>query len=235
MKTQRLDKIIAKELHLTRSESRQLIKQKRAAVNGKVVTAADTPCREDDTVTADGAVLTRREHVYLMMNKPAGVLSASDGKGEKTVVDLLPDEMRRRGLFPAGRLDKDSTGFVLLTDDGALAHRILSPKRHVEKTYTVMLDKPFDDTVKADFEAGMTLGEETLQPAVLEAANDDRTKATVIIRQGIYHQIKRMFLKHGITVTALRRDRIGALPLDPALEEGEARYLTQEELLLLEK
>lgn len=235
MKTQRLDKLLAIELNITRSESKQLLKSKRVAVNGVTVTAADTKCSDSDSVTVDGNRLSARQFVYIMMHKPVGVISASDGKGERSVLDLLPAAMRRKGLFPAGRLDKDTTGFVLLTDDGAFAHRMLSPRRHVAKVYTATLDKPFDDAVRADFERGMTLGDETLLPASLEAIDGDFTKARVVLHQGIYHQVRRMFQKHGITVTALHRDAIGALALDETLQVGEARYLTAEELLLIQK
>lgn len=225
---QRLDKLISDKLNLTRSRAKALIKSGGVTVNGTAVLSCDYKCRDDDTVSANGKVLDTRQFVYIMMNKPAGVISASDGKGDKTVLDLLPDEMRRKGLFPAGRLDKDTTGFALITDDGNFAHRILSPKSHIPKTYIATLDKPIDDAVIRDFENGMTLGEEMLLPARLIPLSDNT--AEIEIRQGIYHQIKRMFQKHGITVTALTRTKMGALSLDENLEPGACRYLTLAEV-----
>jgi 16S rRNA pseudouridine516 synthase len=168
-----------------------------------------------------------------MMNKPKGVISASNGNGDKTVVDILPDEMKRRGLFPAGRLDKDTTGFMLITDDGEFAHDILSPKNHIDKTYIATLDKPFNFAVKNDFESGMTLNGEKLLKAEVEAIDDDYTKAKVVLKQGLYHQVKRMFKKHGITVLELERTQMGDLPLDKSLKFGECRYLSKDEISLI--
>ena len=230
---ERLDKLLSHNLNITRSEAKSLIKNKAVCINGKTVTASDIKCDSGDDISVNGKGINSSKFVYIMLNKPAGVLSASEDKSEKTVIDLLPEDMRRKELFPAGRLDKDTTGFALITDDGAFAHDILSPKKHVEKTYIATLDKPFDAEVKADFEGGMLLGEEKLLPAKLSEVDGDFTKAEVVIRQGIYHQIKRMFKKHGIAVTALKRVKIGGLPLDETLKEGEARYISEKELLLI--
>ena len=224
---QRLDKLISDKLNMTRSQAKALIKSGGVTVNGSAVLSCDCKCADSDTVCADGRELDMRPFVYIMMNKPQGVISASDGRGDKTVLDLLPEEMRRKGLFPAGRLDKDTTGFVLLTDDGDFAHRILSRKSHIPKAYIATLDKPVTDEVIRDFEAGMTIGEEALLPARLTPLDDGT--AEVEIRQGIYHQVKRMFQKHGITVTALKRIRMGSLNLDENLPLGGCRYLTKEE------
>ena len=220
-------------MNITRSEAKALIKEKRVILNGEAVKSGDVKCTEDDSLLVDGKSLNNNKHVYIMMNKPKGVVSASEDKSDKTVIDLLPDELKRKNLFPAGRLDKDTTGFMLITDDGDFAHSILSPKRHVEKTYIATLDKPFDKEVVDDFESGMTLGGEKLLSAGLTALNSDCTTAEVVIRQGIYHQIKRMFKKHGITVTELKRTKIGSLELDSSLNDGEARYITEKELLLI--
>ena len=230
---ERLDKTVAQNLNITRKEARSLIKGGLVSVDGKVEKAVDFKLDESSKLTVNGKEVNAEKHVYIMLNKPAGVISASDDKAEKTVIDLLPDTMKRKGLFPAGRLDKDSTGFVLITDDGEFAHSVLSPSRHVIKTYLVKLDKPFDESVKTDFEKGMTLGEEKLLPAEIEAVGGDCTCARVVISQGIYHQIKRMFKKHGINVTALKRIKIGNLSLDESLTEGEARYITDNELLMI--
>ena len=226
--TQRLDKLLSTKLNITRSQAKALIKSGGVSINGTAVLSCDTKCGEGDVVTANGKEVDAREHVYIMLNKPQGVICATDGKGDKTVLDFLPDEMQRKGLFPAGRLDKDTTGFVLLTDDGGFSHRILSPKSHVVKTYVAELDKPVSDEVIIDFEKGMTLAEETLLPAKLIPLGENTVQ--VEISQGIYHQIKRMFKKHKITVVALRRIKIGGAALDENLREGECRYMTDEEI-----
>lgn len=229
MKMDRIDKILARELNITRSEAKKLLSKKRVAINGTIA-KADSKCSEADIITLDGKELSNNKFVYIMMNKPKGVISASEGSNDKTVVDILPNDMKRRGLFPAGRLDKDTTGFVLITDDGEFAHDILSPKKHINKTYIATLDKPFDETVKADFENGMELSDEKLLSAELEAVDNDYTKARVVLKQGLYHQVKRMFKKHGITVLELDRIKMGELELDKSLKLGECRYLTDTEL-----
>ncbi len=232
---ERLDKLLARELNITRSQARSLIKSGGVSVNGEAVKAQDFKCGEADEIQCGGEAVVQRRFVYIMMNKPRGVISASEGRGDKTVIDLLPEHMKRRGLFPAGRLDRDTTGFVLITDDGAFAHDVLSPSKHIDKTYTAVLDKPFDEAVRADFERGMSLNGETLAEAELSEIDGDFTKAKIVLRQGIYHQIKRMFAKHGITVLELKRVAMGALPLDEGLREGGARYLSGDELLLIKR
>ena len=226
----RLDKVIADKLNTTRSSAKALIKGGEVFVNSKAVLSPEFKCGETDEITVLGKTLSAQEFVYIMMNKPKGVICASEDRDEKTVVDLLPEDMRVKNLFPAGRLDKDTTGFVLITNDGEFAHSILSPKKHVEKTYLALLDKPVDKSVIIDFESGMSLGEEKLLPAKLIIENEEKTLATVIIKQGIYHQIKRMFKKHGIEVKELKRLKIGGLSLDESLSPGESRYISQEEL-----
>ena len=229
----RLDKVLADGLNIPRSEAKALLKRQTVTVNGNPVTKPDFACDANDSIIANGTPVSAARFVYIMMNKPAGVISASDGKGETTVVDLVPDTMRRKGLFPAGRLDKDTTGFVLLTNDGGFAHRILSPAKHIDKTYIATLDAPVTDAVIADFEGGMLLNGERLLQAQLQPLNREKTTVQVILQQGLYHQVKRMFQKHGITVTALHRTAIGSLTLDETLQPGECRYLTAAERLLL--
>lgn len=235
MKMDRLDKIISRQLNITRSQARELIKSGAVQVNDMSVTKCDAKFGDGDAFTVDGRDIGNEKFVYIMMNKPKGVISASDGKGEKTVVDILPENMKRRGLFPAGRLDKDTTGFVLITDDGTLAHDILSPKNHIDKTYIACLDKPCDEDTVRDFRRGMTLNGEKLIEAEIAPVNKDYTVAKVVLRQGLYHQVKRMFKKHGITVTELKRIAMGDVELDSALGEGECRYLTKNEINLLKK
>ncbi len=232
---ERLDKIISHKLNITRSEAKSLIKSGSVSVNSLPVKSGDIKIGENDKISVDGKELDTEKFVYIMLNKPEGVVSASEDKNEKTVIDILPEEMKRKNLFPAGRLDKDTTGFALITDDGGFAHEILSPKRHVEKTYIAYLDKPFDAEVVRAFESGMTLGDERLLPAKLSPVRNDFTRAEIVISQGVYHQIKRMFKKFGITVIKLNRIKIGNLSIDESLAPGEARYITEKELLLIKK
>lgn len=229
----RLDKILSTQLNISRTDAKQMIKKGRVSVNGIPAKSGDVKVADVDIVAVDGNEISYSRFVYIMMNKPKGVISASDGKGEKTVVDLVPSDMQRRGLFPAGRLDKDTTGFVLLTDDGEFAHSILSPSRHIDKTYVVTLDKPVTPEVVQDFRSGMELNGERLLQADAQIISEDATVCRVVLRQGLYHQIKRMFKKHGLTVVELKRVKMGNLPLDDSLLPGECRYLSQNELDLI--
>lgn len=229
----RLDKILSTQLNISRTDAKQMIKKGRVSVNGIPAKSGDVKVADADIVAVDGNEISYSRFVYIMMNKPKGVISASEGKGEKTVVDLVPNDMQRRGLFPAGRLDKDTTGFVLLTDDGEFAHSILAPSRHIDKTYVVTLDKPVTPEAVADFRSGMELNGERLLQADAEIISEDATVCRVVLRQGLYHQIKRMFKKHGLTVLELKRVKMGNLPLDDSLLPGECRYLSQKELDLI--
>ena len=233
----RLDKYLAERLGLTRSESRRKIAAGAVAVDGAVCKQADAKLDENAAqVTVDGRPLggVYEKYVYLMLNKPAGVVSASRDAREVTVADLAAAAYPRRQLFPAGRLDKTSTGFVLLTDDGAFAHDILAPARHVEKTYLVRLDTPLTAAMRAGFAAGVTLADGTrLAPAAAEPAGQDPCCVRVTLRQGVYHQIKRMFGVYGAGVDALHRLAIGPVTLDAALAPGAWRPLTAAELAAL--
>lgn len=231
----RLDKFVADAAQLTRSAARGLIAKGRVTVNGQVCKKADCALREGDSVCADGKPLACEEYVYIMLNKPAGVVSASTDGRDKTVVDLVGGAFPRRQLFPAGRLDKTSTGFVLLTDDGAFAHDILAPKRHVPKTYRVVLDTPVTDEMVKAFAAGVTLADgQTMQPARLIPDEADPFAATVVLRQGVYHQIKRMFGVLDAGVDQLHRTAIGGLALDEGLAPGAWRLITPEEKALIQ-
>ncbi len=228
---ERIDKIISVASGVSRADARALIKKGLVSVNGAVVKNIGLKADEkNDIICYRGEKLCYSKFVYIMMNKPKGVISASEGGSEKTVVDILPDHMKRKNLFPAGRLDKDTTGFVLITDDGDFAHRILSPKNHIPKTYIAELDKPFDDTVISAFKQGVELKDDLCMPAEISCIDGDYTKALVIIKQGMYHQIKRMFKKFGITVLGLKRIKMGGLELDEMLKLGECRYITPDEL-----
>lgn len=235
MALERLDKILSKCLPLSRNELKKAAKAGRITLNGEAV--GDLSVKADgnaDSVLFDGKAVNTAEFVYIMLNKPKGVISASDGRGEKTVIDLLPDEMKRSGLFPAGRLDKDTTGFLLITDDGDFAHRILSPKNRVEKTYIATLDKPVDENGIKQLESGITLNDGTkFLPAKLKALNDNKTVVEIKICEGKYHEVKRMFKAVGCAVNELERTAMGKLMLDKSLKPGEARYVTPEELNMI--
>ena len=228
----RLDKFISSQTAYSRSEIRSLLKQKRITVNGDTATSADRKVDTDsDAVSLDGRTVRFKEHVYYMLNKPVGVVSATEDKEEKTVLDLLPEEMLRSGLFPAGRLDKDTTGLLIITDDGGFAHRMLSPKKHVWKYYLAVLDRVPDDErkLREKFSQGITLSDGTVC-APGEILSVVIESVTLRIREGKYHQVKRMFGALGYTVTALERYKIGGLMLDMSLPSGQARELTDSEL-----
>ncbi len=227
----RLDKYLAETAQCTRSEAKTMLAKGRVQVNGAVCKKGDTQLKCTDTVAVDGAPLRYQKFVYLMLNKPEGVVSASTDKRDTTVVDLVGDAYPRRELFPAGRLDKTSTGFVLLTDDGGFAHDILSPRHHVSKTYTVTIDTPLTQEMCTGFAAGVTLADgPALSPAEVTALSPDGCTVRVVLRQGVYHQIKRMFGVYGAGVNALHREAIGGLALDAQLAPGQWRELSNEEV-----
>lgn len=171
-----------------------------------------------------------RRYLYIMLNKPSGVLSAAKDPDCPTVVDLLPPELSRRGLFPAGRLDKDTTGLLIITDDGDFAHRLISPSHHVYKTYEATLESGISEEQLDTLRHGAVLGDGTeCLPARLRKISDEPPTVRVQIREGKYHQVKRMFASVENSVVALRRTAIGALKLDSTLGEGEARLLTDDE------
>lgn len=231
---ERIDKVISVALNVSRNDAKALIRKKLVTVNGAVISDIGTKIDEkSDELFCDGKRISYNKFVYIMMNKPKGVISASEGGHEKTVVDILPDAMKRKNLFPAGRLDKDTTGFMLITDDGDFAHRILSPKNHIPKTYIATLDRPFNDGVIKAFEKGIELKNDSCMPAKISAVDESHRIARVTIKQGMYHQIKRMFAKFGLNVVELERIKMGALALDQSLDFGECRYITQEELDLI--
>ncbi len=233
---ERIDKIISKELNIGRNDAKSLIKSGKVFLNGSSVKSPSEKLDEEkDVLTVGGRVIHLRRFVYIMMNKPEGVISSTDGRktSEKTVIDILPEDMKRKNLFPAGRLDKNTTGFVLITDDGEFAHKILSPRNHIPKTYIAKLDKPFDDEISDAFSNGITIGDDECLPAVLEPVDGDYTLARVIIKQGMYHQIKRMFKKYSIEVIGLKRIKMGRLNLDESLAAGECRYIDEKELEMI--
>ena len=232
MPKERIDKWIASTTTLSRKEVKALLRQKRVTVNGVTVTDGGFQTdAEQDAVAVDGVPFSIKPHIYIMLNKPTGIVSASRSQKEKTVVDLVPPQLQRNGLFPAGRLDKDTTGFVLITDDGDFAHRILSPKNHIQKTYIAHLEKPISPTEIAILKQGVVLRDGTqLLPASVDIIGEDMQTVQIRICEGKYHQIKRMLAAVGNRVTALRRTHMGTLPLDTALPPGACREITPEEL-----
>ena len=233
MAKERLDKLLANRGNLSRKEGKVLIWQGSVTVNGQVVKQPDSKVdTERDRVVLNGEELLIKEHLYLMLHKPQGVVSATEDGRFPTVVDLVPERLRRKGLFPAGRLDKDTEGFVLLTDDGVFAHRILTPKNHLPKRYLARLDHTLTPGLIGEFAKGVRLDEEDqCSPALLKILeNGENPQVEVVIHEGMYHQIKRMFERFGYRVTYLKRLQIGGLPLDPDLPLGDCRELTGEEL-----
>ena len=227
----RLDKYLAESAQCTRSEAKVMLSRGRVQVNGTVCKKGDTQLKENDTVAVDGKALNYRKFVYIMLNKPEGVVSASVDPRDTTVVDLVGDAYPRRELFPAGRLDKTNTGFVLLTDDGGFAHDILAPRRHVSKTYTVAIDTPLTEEMRKGFAQGVTLADGTvLSPAEVTPLSEDGLTVRVVLRQGVYQQIQRMFGVYNAGVNALHRDAIGGLALDAALVPGQWRELSDKEV-----
>ncbi len=227
----RLDRFVAEAAQQSRSDVRAAIRAGQVCVAGEVCRAPDRQVPETAAVTLGGKALAREAFVYLMLDKPKGVVSAASDPRDVTVVQLVGGAYPRRALFPAGRLDKDSTGFVLVTDDGAFAHDILSPKRHVPKTYEVLLDTPLTPAMIDGFAAGVRLADgSVMRPALAQPLPGEPCGARVVLRQGVYHQIKRMFGTFGAGVCALRRTAIGGLALDETLGPGGFRALSPEEV-----
>ena len=226
---ERLDKIISATGKKSRREVREMVRQGRVLVDGKPAPAADMKVDPQTAVILlDGEPLGYEKFTYVILHKPAGVLTATEDRRQETVLDLLPPELRRRALSPVGRLDKDTEGLLLLTNDGQLAHRLLSPKSHVDKVYYARVDGALEPGDIAAFAAGMTLGDglECL-PAGLEILSP--TEALVTLREGKFHQVKRMLAARGKPVLYLKRLSMGRLRLDPALAPGAWRMLTEEE------
>lgn len=228
----RLDKYLADLGIESRSGVRSLIRKGRVQINGAVQTRPETRVDTDaDQVRLDGRELVYHEYEYFMLNKPAGVVSASRDPRYSTVLDLV-EGRTRKDLFPVGRLDKDTVGLLLITNDGALAHCLLAPGRHVEKVYRVLLDSAADGEDQEAFREGIDIGDDTpTRSAVLEIPNVSRPKEVLVrIHEGRYHQIKRMFAARGRQVVGLKRLSMGPLVLDASLGEGESRRLTETEL-----
>ena len=230
----RLDKYLAEMGVGTRQEVKKQIRQGKAAVNGTVVKAADTKIDETcDEVTICGQNISYVSYEYYMLNKPAGVVSATEDRRDTTVIDLIK-EKKRKDLFPVGRLDKDTEGLLLITNDGDLAHRLLAPKKHVDKVYYAKIDGMVTEEDVKRFAEGIDIGaeeEEMTRPAKLDIMRSaEESEIRLTIHEGKFHQVKRMFLAVGKEVTYLKRERMGTLCLDENLKPGEYRLLTEEEI-----
>jgi 16S rRNA pseudouridine516 synthase len=227
----RLDKFLSNNGFGSRKDVREFFKKGEVTVDG--VPERDRTKKinpEVNIVAVQGEQIVYRGFVYIMMNKPEGVVCATcDPEGEEvTVIDILPEQYAFLDLFPVGRLDKDTTGLLIITNDGAYAHRSLSPKKHAEKVYIATLDKPAETSDIAAFESGVTIGDYTCKPAKLEILDGNQAKVT--ITEGKYHQVKRMFAQVGKNVANLRRIEFAGILLDETLAPGEVRELAQNEI-----
>ena len=226
---ERLDKVFSSCGISTRSECLSLIKKGKVTVNGERV---KTPSLKVDTnvdiIALDGEVLTLKKFVYIMLNKPLGVVSSTDEGGQTTVIDIIPDDMKRDGLFPCGRLDKDTVGLVIITNDGVSAHKKLAPKSKTEKVYYFEIaDEILGGQVEL-IEKGVTLKDGyTVCPCKVKMLS--KTSGYITLTEGKYHEIKRIFGSLGNKITYLKRVSFGKIVLDENLEEGKARYLTKQE------
>ncbi len=217
---------------LTRTQAKDAIKRGRVSVNASCEKDCARQVSTSDEVRLDGECLDLSPHRHIMLNKPAGVITATeDARGDVTVLDLIPPKMRFKGLGPVGRLDRDVTGLVILTTDGELAHRLISPKRGIEKRYCATARGRIGEAEARAFESGIKLSDFTAKPARLEivSASDESSVCRVYVSEGKFHQVKRMFLAVGHEITALRREAIAGLELDKTLDEGKCRYLTPSE------
>ena len=229
-KSERLDKFISTQTSYSRKDIKALAKKGQITVNGAVVKACDIKVDPiTDVISVCAQMIAYKKYVYYMMNKPAGVLSATEDGRQKTVLDLVSPQMKRLGLFPVGRLDKDTCGLLLLTDDGDFAHRVISPKSEVEKLYYAKVDGEPDSKDAEAFAKGIVLADGTqCLPARLQLLGGDECLVTVM--EGKYHQVKRMLASRGKPVLELKRLSIGQLRLDEALAPGEYREMTEIDL-----
>lgn len=228
----RLDKFLSDMNIGTRSEIKDLIRKGRVSINGISCRKPDEKVDTDsDTVGLDGKIIGYEQYIYLMLNKPAGVVSATKDSREKTVVDLVMDDSRK-DIFPVGRLDKDTEGLLILTNDGDLAHNLLSPRKEVDKVYYARVEGKVTDKDVRDFLSGISIGEDEIcLPARLEIlVSGDISEVKLVIQEGKFHQVKRMFEAVGKKVVYLKRLSMGGLILDPALKPGDYRRLKKEEV-----
>ena len=225
----RIDRIISEQSNYSRKEIKKLVSSGKVFVDNELVKNIKDKYDETKiTIRINDKELCIKEHIYFLLNKPKGYVSSTETKDQKTVIDLVPEEYKTRFIFPAGRLDKDTTGLMLITDDGEFAHNILSPKKHVKKEYEVTIDIPLTTNMVDGFKNGIKLNDGECKSADLKITGDHT--ANVILTEGRYHQIKRMFGCYGAKVTDLKRIRIGNLYLPDDIELGKGREATTEEL-----
>lgn len=229
----RIDRILSEQTNYSRKEIKKFVSKGLVLVNGLVVRKSDEKYDDDNiSIKINGKDIRVSKHFYLLLNKPKGYVSTTVSDKDKTVIDLVPDKYKTRTLFPAGRLDKDTTGLMLITDDGVFAHNILSPKKHIKKVYEVVIDKDVSDEMVYGFRDGVKLNDGECKSALLEKV--DTNKCLVTLTEGRYHQIKRMFGCYKAKVLELKRICMGELYLPSDLGVGEVREVSDEELLKIQ-
>lgn len=223
MKSQRLDKFLSSQTVYSRTDISKLLWKRKVSVNGKTIRDGEHKINPDlDRIEVFGREIKYRENIYIVLNKPAGYVSATEDKNDPTVIDLIPEELRRKELFPAGRLDKDSEGMVLITDDGTLSHKIISPKHHIAKYYIVKLAQSFGENYEKLFREGITLGNgESCLPAIVRGCPCAENIAFIELFEGKYHQVKRMFAAVENHVEKLVRIQMGGLEMPVNIGIGE--------------
>lgn len=231
----RIDKYLANMNVGSRKEVHSLIKKKVVTVNGELVTTPKQQVKEDDLVVVDGNEIAYQQYHYFLLNKPKGVISATEDRSQQTVISLLKIKDRYQGIAPVGRLDKDTTGLLLLTNDGALAHELLAPNKHVTKVYRAKISGVASEGTIKTFASGITLGDGTkLKPAKLEILAQDKvhnlSQIEIQIQEGKYHQIKRMFGAVGMKVLELDRISMGKLSLPTDLKRGQYQEITRDKI-----
>lgn len=229
----RIDRILSEQTNYSRKEIKRLVSKGLVLVNGCVVRKSDEKYADDNiSIKINGEDIRVSKHFYLLLNKPKGYVSTTVSDKDKTVIDLVPDKYKTRTLFPAGRLDKDTTGLMLITDDGVFAHNILSPKKHIKKIYEVVIDKEISVEMVNGFRDGVKLNDGECKSTLLEKV--DTNKCLVTLTEGRYHQIKRMFGCYKAKVLELKRICMGELYLPSDLGVGEVREVSDEELLKIQ-
>ncbi len=229
----RIDRILSEQTNYSRKEIKKLVSKGLVLVNEGVVRRSDEKYDEDNiSIKINGEDVSVNKHFYLLLNKPKGYVSTTVSDSDKTVIDLVPNKYKTRTLFPAGRLDKDTTGLMLITDDGVFAHNILSPKKHIKKIYEVVIDKDVSDEMINGFKDGVKLNDGECKSALLEKV--DTNKCLVTLTEGRYHQIKRMFGCYKAKVLELKRICMGELYLPTNLAVGEVREVSDEELIKIQ-
>ena len=229
----RIDRILSEQTNYSRKEIKKLVSKGLVLVNECVVRRSDEKYDEDNiSIKINGEDVSVNKHFYLLLNKPKGYVSTTVSDSDKTVIDLIPNKYKTRTLFPAGRLDKDTTGLMLITDDGVFAHNILSPKKHIKKIYEVVIDKDVSDEMINGFKDGVKLNDGECKSALLEKV--DTNKCLVTLTEGRYHQIKRMFGCYKAKVLELKRICMGELYLPTNLAVGEVREVSDEELIKIQ-